>query len=245
MERYHKILIKNCALGLWHGRECYTTYSKWCTNSHLIHDVHTRRSDAIDPDTLSRKLAAIGTESTLRIAYAGRLSPMKAPLDWVKAVGRARDLGVSLQATWYGDGELREEVERVIESLQLGAVIRLAGFVSDRDRLLRDLRNSHIFLFTHVTPESPRCLLEALICGMPIIGYNNPFASDLTSELGGGAFVSIYDWKALGDLVADLAVHRSKLGRLVNEGAENGKRFNDEDLFRERSLLIRSMQAAS
>ena len=245
MERYHQVLIENCALGLWHGRECYTTYSKWCSNSHLIHDVHTRKSDAIDPDTLRRKLAAVGTESTLRIAYAGRLTPMKAPLDWVKVIGRARDLGVSLQATWYGDGELREEMERAIESLQLGAVIRVAGFVSDRDRLLRDLRDSHIFLFTHVTPESPRCLLEAMICGAPIVGYNNPFAADLTSELGGGAFVSIDDWQALGDLVAHLAGQRSKLGRLISEAAENGKRFNDEDLFRERSLLIRSMQTAS
>lgn len=48
MKGYHKHIIKNCALGLWHGYDCYTAYSPFCTNSHLIHDVHTKPSNIID-----------------------------------------------------------------------------------------------------------------------------------------------------------------------------------------------------
>jgi len=36
---------------------------------------------------------------------------MKAPLDWVQAIGRARSMGVNLHATWMGDGSLFDELK--------------------------------------------------------------------------------------------------------------------------------------
>jgi len=69
--------------------------------------------------------------------------------------------------------------------LGLREVVDFPGFLSDRSELLEKLRLAHMMLFTHVTPESPRCLLEALICGTPIVGYANGFAKDLTAGRGG------------------------------------------------------------
>jgi glycosyltransferase involved in cell wall biosynthesis len=93
-------------------------------------------------------------------------------------------------------------------------------------------------MFTHVTPESPRCLLESLISGTPIVGYRNKFAVDLTSSLGGGCFAEMHDWEALGKQIADLAFHRAELRQLTSEAARNGQRFSDVQVFAERSELI-------
>ncbi len=241
MDRYHRFLINRCSVGLWHGQECFAAYSKWCQNNHLIHDVHTKKSDAISSSELEKKVQDLSDPSSpLKIAYAGRLSAMKAPLEWVRAIKRAHDLGIELQATWYGDGELRSDVERLIEELDLHGVIDLRGFVSDREQLLNGVREAHLVMFTHITPESPRCLLEALICGSPIVGYKNPFAEDLTHEFGGGSFVSIHDWQRLGELLVNLYKNRDELGQLVRKAAENGRRFNDDEVFRERSQFIKS-----
>ena len=236
-------VISRCAAGLWHGLDCFDAYSPWCPNSHLIHDVHTKGSDAISSMDIRQKLQDVLVEKELRVVYAGRMSEMKAPLEWLKAVSYARDLGISIQAVWYGDGEMRPQMQAEVARLKLEQSVSLKGFISDRKLLLQGLRDAHIMLFTHITPESPRCLLESLICGTPIIGYDNPFACDLTAAGGGGSFVPMHDWQALGARMAELASHRDHLQRLIQEAAANGSRFNDEDVFRERSVILKTLKS--
>lgn len=239
MEGYHKHIIKNCTLGLWHGNDCYAAYSPFCNNSHLIHDVHTKPSDIISPQALSVKAQQVKTDHTIRICYAGRLEQMKAPFDWVYAIETALNLGVKLHATWIGDGSLFEQTQAMIAQRGLGNAIELIGFESDRQILLQKIRQSHLMLFTHITPESPRCLIESLTCGTPIIGYQSHFAADLVKDFGGGSFVPVFKWKQLGELLVDLASDRQQLSQLIQQAGKNGSRFHDQAVFQERSNLIK------
>ena len=100
-------------------------------------------------------------------------------------------------------------------------------------------------LFTHVTPESPRCLLESLACGTPIVGYQSKYAEDLVKEFGGGMFVPIKDWKQLGDLLSTLSKDRQRLSQLIKEAAENGTRFNDQAVFHQRSEFAQNASTLS
>lgn len=239
MAGYHKHIIKNCALGLWHGHDCYSAYSPFCNNSHLIHDIHTKLSDIITPQELSVKAQQVKSAETIRICYAGRLDPMKAPFDWVKAIETALKLGVKLHATWMGDGSLFEQTQAMITKRGLGNAIELLGFESDRQKLLQRIRESHLMLFTHVTPESPRCLIESLTCGTPIIGYQSHYALDLVKDLGGGMFVPVTDWKQLGEALVNLSSDRHLLSQLIAQAGKNGTRFHDQAVFQERSDLIK------
>jgi glycosyltransferase involved in cell wall biosynthesis len=238
MVPYHKHLIQRCSLGLWHGSDCFEAYSPWCEHSFNIHDVHTKPEDCIDDATLQSKLEDVEKSPTINLCYAGRLDPMKAPVEWVKAIGVARDLKVPIKAVWFGDGPLRAETEAAIQELGLNGVIELPGFVRDRPKLLEAMRKSHMLLFTHVTPESPRCLLESLLSGTPIVGYKNKFAAELTESKGGGSFAEIHDWQTLGNRIATLASNRSALRQLTVDAAANGQRFSDVQVFAERSELI-------
>ena len=237
MIHYHRYLIERCSLGLWHGSDCFETYSRWCANSHNVHDVHTKPEDIIDEVSLRSKLEDIEASETIHICYAGRLDPMKAPAEWLKAIAVARDLQAPVRGVWFGDGPLRGETEREIQRLKLGSIIELPGFV-DRSRLLSGLRRSHMMLFTHVTPESPRCLLESLLSGTPIVGYETKFAAELTATSGGGSFTDIHGWENLGKRIAALASNRKDLRRLTMEAARTGQRFSDVKVFAERSGLI-------
>jgi glycosyltransferase involved in cell wall biosynthesis len=240
MEKYNAWIIRRAALGLWHGADCYTAYSPLCDNSFLIHDIHTNAGDVIPSAALAEKVSRVTSEPTIRLCYAGRMEPMKAPLDWLKAVERAHRLGVDLKATWLGAGSLLAEMQQMIAERELGSVIELVGFESDRSKLLNKIRESHLMLFTHITSESPRCLIESLISGTPIVGYQSDYADDLAKEFGGGAFVPVGQWELLGDLLATLSQDRSRLARLIQQAGENGKRFNDEAVFHERSELMKA-----
>jgi len=239
MRSYHLHLIKRCSLGLWHGSDCYRAYSPYCRESHVIHDVHMGPEDSIDIQMLNAKMTDVETAPYLSICYAGRLDPMKAPLDWLKAIAVARDLGANVKATWYGEGVLRAEAEAELKRLRLEGTVLLPGFLGSRPQLLEALRSSHMMVFTHVTPESPRCLIEALISGTPIVGYQSEYSRDLTATLGGGSLVPMHDWEALGKRIAVLIADRSKLKGLICDAAKNGERFNDKAVFSERSDLIK------
>ncbi len=237
---YHERLVRRCSLGLWHGFDCYQAYSPYCENNHNIHDVHTKPADCISPAACEVKASKAVHDTTLRVCYAGRATGIKAPLDWVRAMAHARERGASIAATWLGDGPLLEEMRGLAKELGLGEALALPGFVDDRERLLCTLRESHVLTFTHLTPESPRCLLEALVSGTPIVGYDNAFARDLVEGHGGGHFVPIGDWKSLGAQLAKLALDREALAALIRDAGANGARFNDAAVFRERSALIKA-----
>jgi glycosyltransferase involved in cell wall biosynthesis len=240
MKRYHRHLIARCSLGLWHGSDCYEAYSAWCAENHLIHDVHTKVTDGIPAQEMDLKVAGVAPAKFIRICYAGRLDEMKAPLDWLKAIAVARDHGAPIRAVWFGDGPMRKQAEAELDHLKLGEIVKLPGFLGDRSQLLSELRESHLMVFTHVTPESPRCLLESLICGTPIVGYKSSFAVELTAGSGGGVFVPMHDWRSLGLRIAELCSTPAVLANLIAQAGQSGRRFNDEAVFAERSRLIKA-----
>ena len=236
MKRYHRHIIAGCSLGLWHGDDCFRAYAPWCIENHLIHDVHTKATDLIDEQQLASKVALALQNHPVKICYAGRLDPMKAPLEWVQSLASARAAGATFHATWYGEGALRAQSEA--EARRLDVDVRFAGFVAGREALLSSIREADLLVFTHVTPESPRVLLEALVCGTPIAGYESAYATDLLQDHGGGALVPIHDTASLGLLVATLAKDRPRLSVMTLQAAANGRRFTDAAVFAERSELV-------
>lgn len=237
---YNQRIIENCALGLWQGQDCYAAYSPFCNNSHLVYDVHTKSSDIINDLELIEKVKRVSNDEIIRICYVGRIDSLKAPFDWVKAVERAKKLGVNLQATWMGEGALFERMKAMIAKRGLNSFIELTGFEEDRGRLLKRIRQSHIMLFTHVTSEASSSLIESLVCGTPIIGYQSKYVEEIVKDIGGGMFVPIHDWRKLADCLVTLFQERQLLSHLIKDAAENGKRFNDEVLFQQRSELIKT-----
>ena len=236
----HRRVIAGGSLGLWHGEDCFRAYSPWCGENHLVHDVHTKAADLISDEELRAKVEDVRTAPVLRVCYAGRLDPMKAPLEWLRALALAKAAGgARVEATWFGEGAMLEEARAECARLGLGEVVQFPGFLADRAALLMAIRRAHVLVFTHVTPESPRNLLEALVCGTPIVGYANAYAAELIEERGGGGLVPLHDVAGLGGLVAELAADRERVVSLVRAAAANGRRFTDAAVFAERSELVK------
>jgi glycosyltransferase involved in cell wall biosynthesis len=239
MKAYHYWIIRRAGLGLWHGADCYADYSPLCANSYLIHDIHTKQADLIDPETLTTKSSACQTE-TLKICYVGRLAAMKAPLQWVQALAALKQLDVPFLATWLGEGELRSATEAAIASAALTNRIQLLGFEPERDRVLQHLRSAHILVFTHITLESPRCLIEALISGTPIVGYESAYAKDLVKDHpAAGVFVPVGNWQQLAEVISEIERDRPLLAQRIHAAANCGQHFSDTAVFQHRSRLIK------
>jgi glycosyltransferase involved in cell wall biosynthesis len=236
---YQRYLINRSNLGLFQGQDCYSAYSPFCKEPHCVYDVHTQKSDWIDGSSLELKIDSILSGKPLQIVYAGRCAEMKGPLDWLHAVHKAYESGVDIQATWLGDGPLLSEMESLAHELGIRERVHLPGFVSERSQILETIKKQHIFLFCHKTPESPRCLVESLVSGCPIVGYSSSYPEGLVSDYGGGVFVPTNNWHKLADLIVELNSDRVRLSKLIKGAALSGQMFDQETVFRHRSDLIK------
>jgi glycosyltransferase involved in cell wall biosynthesis len=233
-------VIGNAGLGLFHGADCYDFYRHWCSNAHLIHNIHTRPSDLIPHSQLEAKVNSIRQGKELRIIYAGRMVSMKQPDHWIRVMKTLKDRGVRFSARWLGDGQLFAKTKQAIHDLHIDDCVELTGFVADKQRVIESLRAADCLVFCNREGESPRVLIESLNQGTPIVGYENEYAKDLTVS-GGGCLSTNGDPDALASELFGLSVDRSRFASLVREAANVGKRFTDEAVFEHRAGLIKRM----
>ncbi len=242
MARLERSLIHMAPLGLFHGKETFEAYKGYSQNPQLVHDIHLRAEDHIPLDVMRNKVRQ-AREGPLRIVYAGRADAMKGPIDWIAVLERLHVMGVDFRATWMGDGDELLQMRARVSRSGLRDRVFLPGFVSDRVQVLQELRRAHVFMFCHNTPESPRCLIESLCNGTPIVGYDGAFAADLIAQHAGGTLVAQGDIESLAFEVAALATDRARLGRLIGQARSDAVPFTDEKVFEHRSQLIKKYLA--
>lgn len=234
-----RFIIQRAALGLFHGRETFDAYASFCRNSHIVHDIHLKKSDHLEEHAITNKMVAC-RQGPLKLGYAGRADEMKGPLDWIAALEGLARQGIDFRAVWLGDGDLHRSLVNRIELLGLGDRVSAPGYVSDRSLVLQMMREAHALLFCHITPESPRCLIEALISGCPLVGYSSSFALDLTACHGARLLSPVGDTGALVANLSLLARDREMLARLIECAAFDGAPFDDASVFSHRSELIKA-----
>lgn len=238
MAHLERFLIRRAELGLFHGRETFDTYAPYCSNPQMVHDIHIKKSEHISPEQVAAK-AEQAQSGPLQIAYVGRADPMKGGFDWVDVLSGLNQSGISFQATWFGEGTDLEGMKARVTERGLADSVSFPGFLRDRGAVLEALRKADLFLFCHKSPESPRCLIEALVSGTPIVGYDGAFARDLISQHKAGRLVPLNDVAALEGAVRDLNSDRAALGRMIADAARDGADFDDEHVFKHRSDVIR------
>lgn len=233
--------IRRASLGLFHGRTVYDGYIGLSKMSEIVHDVHLKATDIIPVDQLKIRLQR--TQEPLQIIYVGRVHEMKGPWHWLDAMQKliANWTGPrNIQATWYGDGPLLPELLKEVEIRRLGDSVHFAGPEMNREKLLHLLRDADVFAFCHMTPESPRCLIEALMSGLPIFGFASSYAMDLLDGKTAGEFVPIADVDSLARLLGECLKSPARLHDMSLAALAAGRNYSDDAVFEHRSRLIKS-----
>ena len=238
MAMLERLVIRRASLGLFHGRSTFEAYAPYCRQPQVVHDIHISLQDHIPRELLCRKLETARC-GPLKIIYVGRAHPMKGPLDWLSVLSGVHARGVDFQASWLGDGPELTAMRSKLDRLEIRNKVVLSGFVSSRERILSALREAHIFLFCHKTPESPRSPIEALISGAVLVGYDGAFVRDITQINKSGLFHPIDDIFSTIESIAELAKNREMLSDQIKKAKKDGEYFHDIGVFRHRSDLIR------
>ena len=105
------------------------------------------------------------------ILFAGRLQKVKAPFRLVDAFLEYNKGPKDACLIILGDGDMKSDLHKYIEKKDAKNSIFLPGEVSP-GTLADFYRASDVFLLTSDSETGPRCVLEALSCGLPAVSTN-------------------------------------------------------------------------
>ncbi len=131
-----------------------------------------------EPDFLTRELAReqlaarLNTPLQEGLLWLGSLSELtwnKSIHTLVRAIAELKRRGVSAGLVVLGDGEEREFLETLLDEQEIGALVRLPGFMQDGSRYLKAF---DIFVLPSRTEALAYALIEAGYAGLPVVASN-------------------------------------------------------------------------
>ena len=228
--------IRRSSVGLFNGMDCYRAYSSFCKNPQLVANFNYAKGTHITEEELLARLGNLKRHAP-RFVYVGRAHSDKGIFDWIDALS---NLNGGFCATWFGDGPELNRAKAVVIERHLTGRISFAGNLPHAD-ILKSMKSFDAFVFCHKTQESPRCLVEALACGLPIVGYSSNYAKQLIEDHSGGMLSPIDDIAALTKNLQNVLDDVDHLTDLSKAAAADGRKFDAEATFRHRSDLIKSI----
>jgi len=142
----------------------------------------------------------------------GALTAVKGPQNVVQASSAYADLAPTM---FIGDGELRDEVEQLIDRLGLRGVVRLLGWRRDVSDLLHAM---DVFLLTSRFEGLPRALLQAMAAGVPVVATAVDGTPEVVRDRRTGLLIPPGDPQAAAEKVLELIRNPELRGRCVDGG---------------------------
>jgi glycosyltransferase involved in cell wall biosynthesis len=163
------------------------------------------------------------TDGPVRLLYVGRFNIFKNVETLVEAVGRLSQMDMGeFELDLVGEGEQRPVVERMVSELGLSRRVHFMGWVA-RDRIADHYRSADIFVTATTWEGMPNTVLEAMACGLPIVGTQASGLCELVRDGLNGYLVPIKDPNALAQALArlvDNGYERRRMGRQSRKLAE-------------------------
>jgi glycosyltransferase involved in cell wall biosynthesis len=169
---------------------------------------------------------------THNVIYAGVLTPLKAVHVLIEAFGRVQIDFPDAHLDVVGKAEDRNyatELERRVSWQNLESKVHFLGAVNQRD-LAQRIAKARVLVLPSTTEGLPRVLVEAMLCGTPVIATNVGGIPDIMQEGINGYLIPSNDVDALTERL------RSVLGDpeidLMAEGARAfAERFFSENAY--------------
>lgn len=150
-----------------------------------------------------------------RIVCVGRLSEAKGQLLLIEAVKRLRDNGIDFELVLAGDGEMRQAIEKLVAKYNLGAMVRLTGWISTAD-VREEILASCALVLPSFAEGLPVVIMEAMALKRPVLATYIAGIPELVRSGEHGWLIPAGDIDALSDALK--RVLETPLNSLIDMG---------------------------
>ena len=161
---------------------------------------HLHRADA--SERAARRIELGLEPEQFVVGFAGRLTPIKRPLDLIRTLAALRASGVDGALVIVGDGQDRRAAEHLAGELGIAASCRFLGFQRDIGPWLGAF---DAFLLTSENEGTPVVAIEALAAGCPVVATDAGGTATVVRDGRTGYLVGIGDTSGLAAHLASLA----------------------------------------
>lgn len=140
------------------------------------------------------------------ILFAGRLQKVKAPLRLLDAFAEYHKTNGDASLIFVGDGNMKADIDNRVKRLSMENKVFLVGEVSAQ--ILADFyRTADVFLLVSDSETGPRCVLEALRCGLPVVSTNVGESHRLIQNDFSGEVVNSFEPKDIARAIDKVLHH--------------------------------------
>lgn len=156
--------------------------------------------DLTEIDAMMRNVSIPDPEKVI-VGFIGQIIPRKGVGDLLEVFDSLHRNSSSIELQLVGDGTQRLELEALASNLSSAGAIRFMGFRNDRLELLSRFK---LFVMTSSLEGIPRCMMEAMAVGVPVVAYDIPGVDQLVEHRKTGLLAPYGDKKALAACCQEL-----------------------------------------
>ncbi len=137
---------------------------RWVEHSHWpkIRVVHC----GLEPEFHAQ--AAVPPPARRRMVCIGRLNEQKGQLLLVEAASRLASRGIEFEVVLIGEGEMREEIDALVERLGLQDRVRLTGAIGT-DEMVEEILKARALVLPSFAEGLPMTIMEAMSLRRPVL----------------------------------------------------------------------------
>lgn len=224
-----KIILKYCNLIYKRAYAIVyqTEYEKSCFSNKL-------RNQYIIPNPI--RIATVEHKIEKKeIVTAGRLMPQKNQKLLIDSFKNIRSKYPNIRLKIYGEGILRQQLQRQIDDLGLHESVELLGNISD---LHEKIAGALMFVLTSEYEGLSNALLEAMMLGIPCISTNYSGAEEIITNKVNGLIVQKGDVDGLSKAMESLLEDKELLKKIKVEQKKTIEKYQYENVIKQWKNVI-------
>lgn len=167
------------------GYPAAAAYGGLARNLCIYLDGRMRTAEMADAADMAARRARLARGAPIRLVHAGRLEPMKGAGDLVPVMAALQARGIAATLDIFGAGSLAGRIARAAAGM--AGRIRLHAPVDFHDELVPFMRReADVFLAVHRQSDPSCAYLEAMGCGLAVMGARNAMWTPLNAASGAG-----------------------------------------------------------
>lgn len=197
----------------------------------------------LPPEAFVPMVRPPGTPGTpVTLICVGSLDDMLDGVDTLlAALRRLVTDGLPVGLIYVGDGRLRARMVRLVERLGLVDRVTITGVLSPAEVRQR-LGAADLFVCPARVKEPPRALLEAMACGLPVVGTT---VAGLDGLLNADCLVPAGNPAVLAETIRDLLGDQDRMSAEAGHNLARAREFRTEILAPRRATYYRTIRVSA
>lgn len=185
--------------------------------------------------TGEQRASALSSKKERKIVTIGRLIPQKNHALLLEAFGVVHTMHPDYRLEIYGDGEMREALQRKVDLCGLNHCVTLCGRTSD---VVGALAHAQVFVLSSDVEGMPNALMEAMALGVPCIATDVSGVRDIIDDGENGFVVPVGNHVVLAEKMLQLIVSEQLRHQFSAASYSVFEKFDKDHVFKQWLELV-------